>query len=345
MAVNTKLPKDQKTWFDKLKSKGYDTQTILLVIVFVALFLFFTLKDSRFVAPISLKSMSFQLPEIGILSLAMLLPTIVGGIDLSVNSVSNLAAVLCGIFLVKILPADVYAANPVLFVVLALGLAILVGAVSGLLNGFLVGSIGVPPILATLATYTLYTGIATGLTGGKTVTGFPEQIGAIGAGTVFGIPIPFIIFIVLTLLVYVLLFRTTFGFKVRLLGSNPTASRFSGVKNNAVLMKLYIVSGILSSIAGILVMSRTMSAAYEYGTTTYVLLAILITVLANIVPGFGSVFNIFISVLILQILSTGFHLILAGMQGSSFFKDFFWGVLMIFIFILNYFLHRKETQN
>jgi simple sugar transport system permease protein len=344
MAVNSDLRKPRPSLFSKLKSRRFDSQTLLLLGVFIAIFAFFTIVNSRFVAGASLKSMAFQLPEIGILSLAMLLPTIVGGIDLSVNSVSNLAAVLCGIFLTKILPANILAGNPTLYVILALGLALLIGTICGMLNGFLVGHIGIPPILATLATYTLFTGIATGLTGGKTVTGFPDQIGAIGAGTLFGIPIPFVIFIALTILVYVILYRTTFGFKVRMLGSNPTAAKFSGLKNNAILMRLYIISGILSSIAGILVMSRTMSAAYEYGTTTYVMLAILITVLADIVPGFGSVLNIFISVLILQVLSTGFHLILAGMTGSSFFKDFFWGVLMIFIFIFNYMLHRKETR-
>ncbi len=345
MAANTDSPKQRASWFGRLKGRKFDSQTILLIAVFVALFTFFALKEPRFVAGPSLKSMGFQLAEIGILSLAMLLPTIVGGIDLSVNSISNLGAVLSGIFLVKLLPADLLASNPVLFVALALGLALILGALGGLLNGLLVGFIDVPPILATLATYTLFTGIATGVTGGKTVTGFPEQIGHIGAGTVFGVPVPFIVFIVLTIAVYVVLYRTTFGFKVRMLGSNPTAARFSGLKNSSILLVLYMMSGVLSSVAGILVMSRTMSAAYEYGTTTYVLLAILITVLADIVPGFGSVFNIFVSVLILQILSTGFHMVLAGVQGGSFFKDFFWGVLMIFIFILNFFMHRKEVQN
>jgi len=109
-------------------------------------------------------------------------------------------------------------------------------------------------------------------------------------------------------------------------------------------MKVYITSGILSAITGILIMSRTMSAAYEYGSTTYVLLAILITVLAGILPGFGNVIDIFIAVLILQILSTGFHMLLTGIRGSSFFKDFSWGVLLILIFIINYYTRRRKIQ-
>ncbi len=87
-----------------------------------------------------------------------------------------------------------------------------------------------------------------------------------------------------------------------------------------------------------------MSAAYEYGTTTYVLLTILISVLAGVIPGFGKVIDIFIAVLILQVLSTGFHMLLTGVRGSSFFRDFAWGILLIIIFIVNYFV-RGRTKN
>jgi len=109
-------------------------------------------------------------------------------------------------------------------------------------------------------------------------------------------------------------------------------------------MMVYVISGILSAVTGILIMSRTISAAYEYGSTTYVLLTILISVLAGILPGFGSVLNVFIAVLILQILSTGFHMVLLGVRGSSFFKDFSWGVLLILIFIINYFARFRKAR-
>ncbi len=86
-----------------------------------------------------------------------------------------------------------------------------------------------------------------------------------------------------------------------------------------------------------------MSAAYEYGSKTYVLLTILIAVLAGIQAGFGNVINVFLGVSILQVLSTGFHMLLLGMRGSSFFKDFTWGVLLITIFIVNYFANKRKT--
>jgi simple sugar transport system permease protein len=334
----------QKVSGSRPRGFSVDSQTILLVGVFLALMIFFSLASDRFLTIRSVTSMSFQLPEIGVLSLAMMITILTGGINLSVNATSNLAAVLAGFFLVKLTPADATPEQIVLYIVLALIIALLIGTLCGILNGILVGYIGVPPILATLATFTLYTGLSTGLTGGKTVTGFPDQFSAIGTTTVLGVPLPFVIFALLVFLLWLLLQRTTFGFKVRMMGSNPVAARFSGIDNESVIMWIYILSGILSAVTGIFTMSRTMSAAYEYGTTTFVLLTILISVLAYILPGFGSVFNIFISVLILQVISTGFNMLLRGISGGSFFKDFSWGVLMILIFIANYFIRRRRIR-
>ncbi len=321
-----------------------NSDTLQLFGVLVVLFVFFAVTEERFLTVRSITSMGFQLPELGVLSLAMMITILTGGIDLSVNATSNLAAVLAGLFMGKLIPTDAAEAQIMLYLAVALFIAMLVGWICGTFNGFLIGYVGVPPILATLATMTLYTGISVGLTGGTTVTGFPKQLSTIGAQTLGGIPIPFIIFVALTILTNILLYRTPFGFKARMLGSNPTASDFSGINNRSVLLKVYMYSGILSAVTGILVMGRTMSAAYEYGTTTYVLLAILISVLANIIPGFGKVLDVFIAVIILQILSTGFHMILAGVRGSSFFKDFAWGVLLILIFIANYFVRGQRAR-
>ncbi|HVO70322.1 MAG TPA: ABC transporter permease [Aggregatilineaceae bacterium] len=321
-----------------------DRQTVLLLGVFVVLVVFFGVRSRTFLTSRSITSMAFQLPELGVLALAMIMTIISGGINLSVNATSNLAAVLAGLFLVRLLPHEATPDQATLYVVIALLLMLAIGVLTGIINGLLIGYIGVPPILATLATMTFFTGISTGITGGKTVTGFPDQVSVIGSKTLAGIPIPFVIFVIVTIIAYLLLFQTSFGFKIRMMGANPTAASFTGIDNKAIIMKVYIVSGVFAAVTGILVMSRTMSAAIEYGSTTYVLLAILISVLANITPGFGNVFNVFMAVLILQVLSTGFNTVLLGVSGSSFFKDFSWGVLMILIFVINYFLQGRKGQ-
>lgn len=346
MKTMSNVTEIMKRWASAARRWKIDGQTILLLGVFAALVAFFGITEDKFLMGRTVTSMGFQLPEIGVLALAMMLAILTGGINLSINATSNLAAVMVGFFLVRIIPKGVVLpADQILpYLLIALLIALLIGLVCGAINGFLVGYVGVPPILATLATMTFYTGIATGLTGGKTVTGFPDQVALIGSKAVLSVPLPFIIFVLLAVTTYLILYQTAFGFKVRMVGSNPTAANFSGINNPVIIMKVYILSGIFSAIAGILVMSRTMSAAIEYGSTTYVLLTILISVLAYILPGFGSVLNIFIAVLILQVISTGFHMFLLGVRGSSFFKDFTWGILMIFIFIINYFTRKRRAE-
>ncbi|MCX6068545.1 MAG: ABC transporter permease [Chloroflexi bacterium] len=325
----------------KLKIDG---QTVLLLGVLMVLVVFFGVTEEKFLMGRTITSMGFQLPEIGILALSMMLAILTGGINLSINATSNLAAVLSGLFLVRVIPKDVAPDQVGFYLLIALLIALGIGLLCGAINGFLIGYVGVPPILATLASMTFFTGISTGITGGKTVTGFPDQLSLIGSKALFGVPIPFLILVAIAIVTYLILFQTAFGFKVRMVGSNPTAANFSGINNPSIIMKVYVISGIYAAIAGVLVMSRTMSAAIEYGATTYVLLTILISVLAYIIPGFGSVLNIFIAVLILQVISTGFHMFLLGVRGSSFFKDFTWGILMIFIFVINYFTRGRKAE-
>jgi simple sugar transport system permease protein len=344
MSANTDLSTQTKSAGRPPRNFRIEGQTILLLGVLIVLFIFFGWQESKFLASRSITSMGFQLPEIGVLTLAMMITILTGGINLSVNATSNLAAVVAGLFLVKVMPPDLAPGMVNLYLAAALVIALIVGVICGVINGFMIGYIRVPPILATLATMTFFTGISTGLTGGATVTGFPDQLSVIGAKDFLKIPIPFIIFIVLTAATYLLLNHAAFGFKTRMLGSNPIASNFSGINNKSITMKVYVISGFLSAVTGILIMSRTMSAAYEYGTTTYVLLTILIAVLAGILPGFGSAIDIFIAVLILQVLSTGSTMLLAGIRGSSFFKDFAWGILLIVIFIVNYFIRVRRQQ-
>ena len=156
-------------------------QTLLLLGVLVVLVIFFGTQESKFLTARSITSMGFQLPEIGVLTLAMMITILTGGINLSVNATSNLAAVIAGLFLVKLMPPDLAPGMVNLYVAAALTLALIVGLLCGVINGFMVGYIGVPPILATLATMTFFTGISTGLTGGATVTGFPDQLAVIGS--------------------------------------------------------------------------------------------------------------------------------------------------------------------
>lgn len=351
-----------KNQFSKIssffKNLSMDKHTLLLLAIFLIVTTFFSITnaDKGFINNRSVTSMGVQLSEIGILALAMMVTVLIGGINLSINATANLGAVLSGYFLFLMFPPPDTGGPTAIFtqinmpenpntiiLVIAFLIPLLVGLLTGILNGILVGYIGIPPILATLATMSLFTGISAGLTTGRTITGFPEQFSFIANEKLLGIPVPFLLFVILTIIAWAIISHTTFGFKLRMLGTNENAAEFSGINNKSIILRAYIISGLYSSIAGIIVLSRTMSAAYEYGATTYVLLTILIGVLAGVISGFGSVINVFISMLILQVLSTGFQMMLQGVRGSTFFKDFSWGVLLIVIFLINY-LVRKEKK-
>jgi simple sugar transport system permease protein len=138
-----------------------------------------------------------------------------------------------------------------------IGISLLIGVITGVINGFLVGYVGAPSILATLATMSVFTGIGVGLTKWQTVTGFPEVLGSMASQPLREFPCLSWCSLASRLLLTFCWATPHLGFKTRMLGTNPTAAKFSGIDNKAVIMQIFIFSGVLSSIAGMLIMSRT----------------------------------------------------------------------------------------
>jgi simple sugar transport system permease protein len=206
------------------------------------------------------RSMSFQFPELGILSLAMMLAMLTGGIDLSLVGIANLASILGAFVFVKLMPANSPQGVVIAYMAGVIVLALFVGISCGLLNGFLISKLNVPPILATLGTMQLYTGIAIVLTQGAAVIGLPTQYSVIGNGSLGVFSVPLIIFIVLLVLFTVLLRKTNFGINLYLIGSNAKAALFSGIKVNKNLMISYMIGGGLAGLAGLIMSSRTNAA-------------------------------------------------------------------------------------
>jgi simple sugar transport system permease protein len=140
--------------------------------------------------------------------------------------------------------------------------------------------VGVSPILATLGMMTFVNGLTIVITRGYTLSGFPPSIAFIGNGVIAGIPMPLLIFILCALLTSLLLNRMSLGFKIYMLGSNWVATLFSGVNNAAVLIKTYLISGLLAGVASLIMISRFNSAKPGYGEG-YLLITILAAVLGG----------------------------------------------------------------
>ncbi len=334
----------RKPWTSRLP---VDSNTLRLFVISVVIFLVFSaLQPGTFPTVRNLQSMAVQFPEYGILAFGIMIAMLTGGIDLSIVGAANLAAIVAALILTRLAGEGGMGMSPILVVPLALLAALLVGSVCGLFNGFLVSYVGIVPILATLGTASLYTGLGYVVTGGPAIT--TTQLDFIGSGDVLGIPIPVIIFFAIAAVYAVLLNRTVFGFSVYMLGSNATAARFSGINNRSVLLRSYWLAGLVAGIAGIVFLARANSAKPDYGAS-FVLLGVLICILGGVsyTGGAGTVAGLVLAVLSIQFLSTGLNFLMLTWFPSSaaiFFSKFAWGGLLLLVMVLTFLIDQRRKR-
>jgi simple sugar transport system permease protein len=291
------------------------------------------------------RSMAVQFPEIGILALAIMITMLSGGIDLSVTAVANFTGILAAFTLGSLVTPTMSTAEALPSILAAIAVAIAVGALCGLFNGLLIAYFNITPILATLGTLSLYTGFSYVLTKGSAILGVPQFL-FMGDGDLLGVPVPLIVFAALALVLAILFGRTAFGFKLYMLGSNPVASRFSGLGNKRLLVQTYVTSGVLGAIAGLIFLARNNSAKADYGSS-YILQAILVAILGGVNPygGSGKISGIVLAILSLQFLSTGLNMLLVQYSGSTFFREFAYGALLLLVMAVDNLpqLRRRRT--
>ena len=307
------------------------TITMLAALIVGAVIIFGGLAPSRFLSGDTLRAIAFQMPELGILSLAMMVPLMSGGLNLAIISTANLSALVMAAVLTRLIQPS----TPVSIIAAVIVLALLAGLLTSLVIGFLTGAIvaffGVHPILVTLGTMTLVKGTAVLATSGTVIGGFPPAILFLGNGTLFGIPVSMILFILCATVVAVILSHAPFGVSVRLTGSNERATRFSGVPTEWVLVGVYVVSSLLCWVAALVMMARFNSASAGYAES-YLLVTILAAVLGGVDPfgGFGRVLGLFLSLVLLQVISTGFNLL----GFSPYLTAAIWGATMILAIVI-----------
>jgi len=313
--------------------------TQLLAITIGTLVIFSFLSPNIFFSPNNFKSMSYQVPEIAILSIAVMLSMLTGGIDLSIVSISNAAALVAAWVMTS--HSETTGTESLMWIVIACALGILVGLIAGGVNSILVAKLDVTPILATLATMTLFNGIAIGMTDGVSVSGLPEQFMRVGNGTFFGIPTPLVLMIIIAGAVGIWINRTTLGLKVFLVGTNRKAAQYSVMGDRKVIAWVYLASGFLSALAGLIIASRTSAASPDFGSS-YILLAIVIVVLGGINPmgGFGTVTGVILATVVLQMVASGFN----ALRFSQFFYLAAQGGVLIFVMILNVVLENRRVN-
>ncbi|MDE1180450.1 ABC transporter permease [Paraburkholderia sp.] len=293
-----------------------------LLIVIVAT----VMSHGQFVDIDNLQSMGGQLPELGLLALGIMLSMVSGngGIDLSGVGLANLSGMIAAMLLPHLVSAD---DSPALYTAVFIAVVVTMGALGGALNGVVIARLRLTPILATLGTSLLFTGIAVVLSNGASVrVEYVDPLSAIGNGTWFQIPVSFAIFVVTVLVLGWVLKRTPFGLRLFLMGTNPKAAFYAGIPRSRMLIVTYCVCGVLASLAGLISASHTSSAKWDYGNS-YLLIAILIAVMGGVNPagGYGRIVCVFLAATALQFLSSLFNLL--GV--SQFFGDCAWGFLLL----------------
>ena len=279
-----------------------------------------------FLSLYNFQSMSAQVPELALLALGVMLAMGAGngGIDLSGIALANLSGIASYLLMRDWVSVD---DQPLTFVWLFAGIALLIGLVGGMINGALIAFAGLTPIIATLGTQLFFTGIAVVITNGSAVSlGYIEPLDDFGNTPVLGVPMCFALFVAIAVVLGIVLRYTPFGLKLYLMGSNAKAARYAGIPQRRMLFVTYTVCGVLASIAGVIIAARTSSVKWDYGTS-YVLIAILIVVMAGVRPegGYGRVICVVLSATALQMLSSLFNFL----DISNFFRDCAWGLLLL----------------
>lgn len=235
--------------------------------------------------------------EIGLLALVMTPVILTGGIDLSVGSLMGLCAVVFGI-LVKVFGIDPLSAAV---------LTILTGALGGGVNAALVAGLKMPPLIVTLGTFSLFRGLAEAFTrGSESYSGFSEGFLALGNSDLAGIPAQVWIVVVVGMMIWLIVHRTTYGRSLRAIGYGEEGALYAGLPVSRNLSIAYIMAGAVAGLAAVILVSRLGEARANAGMG-YELLAITAVVLGgvSIFGGSGNVTGTVLGWIALAILNNG----------------------------------------
>jgi rhamnose transport system permease protein len=298
--MNSSLPRNllltppwRARWFP-------NNEWVLLILLFVECAIF-SVTGNNFLSSANAFEVTRLAVEIGLLALALTPVIITGGIDLSVGSMMGLSAVVLGS-----LWRDAHLPMP-----LAISITLLVGLLGGALNALMIARLGFPPLIVTLGTFSLFRGIAEGLTRGiDNYSGFSPAFLFLGQGYVGGL-VPAQLFILLAAIVGLgwWLHRTGFGRSLYAIGYSAAGARFAGIPVVRRLSVVYLLSGLASSLAAVIYVAHLGQAKSDAGTG-YELMAITAVVLggASIFGGRGTVLGTVLGLFAIVILQNGLRL-------------------------------------
>ncbi len=283
-----------------------------LIVICIA----FSFISSNFFTLFNLMSVLRQASINAVLAAGMTFVIISGGIDLSVSSTVSLSGTVAAMVMV----------NMEMGTVSGLLSALLVGLIVGAINGIVITKAGVPPIIATLGTMTVASGLALAVTGGYSVSGLTEGFAFFGRGNLSFLPVPVLIVALMYVISHLLLQKTRFGAAVFGVGGNEEAARLAGVSVDRTKIGVYMFSGLMAAVGGIILASRLDSGQPMAGDGLELdAIAAVVIGGASVNGGVGGVVGSLIGALIMSVLDNGFDLIGVG----RYYQMVFTGIVLI----------------
>jgi simple sugar transport system permease protein len=305
-----------------------------LAIVIVAM----SFASDRFLTAGTFVSVAFQLPELGLFTLAMLMPLISGGFNLAVTFTANIAGLAMAWVLHSQGGADAGAGA----IVLGISAALATGAAAGWIMGAIIARTGASPILVSLSMMIFLRGLGEFLTHGGDISGFPPFVLKLGNGLMLGVPVPLWIFAGCAALWHVVMTRSRLGFATRMIGSNLEATRYSGIDTRRAVTRIYMLSGLMCGVAGVVMLASFNSVRVGHGEA-FLLIAVLACFLGRVDPfgGFGRVVPVVIALVILQVIASGLNLLGANQHLAT----ALWGVFLLAVMFLRWAWTRGYFQS
>lgn len=267
-----------------------------IILVLLLLILVFTALSPSFLSVPTMINIARQIATVGICAVGVTIVMISGGIDFSIGSLLALVNIVCAKLIVD------YSISPAVAVLIGLLMAIIIGFI----NAFWITVVDIPPLITTLGMMTSMRGLAYVLSGGHAIRGFGDGFRSLGRGSIGFVPVPVIVMGVVFILGWLFLTRTRYGRFVYGMGSSEEAARSSGVDVVKMKFLVYGISGFLAAVAGVLLLSRLNTGLPKTGTglEMEVVTAVVLGGV-SIYGGKGSIFGVFVGVIIMGVLTTG----------------------------------------
>ncbi len=298
----------------------------VLPFLLVALLILFTLAESRFMTTSNMMIVGRQATYLAIVTAGQMLTILCAGFDLSVGSSVALTSIVSSTIMVS-------TASPLLGMILGVVVGILTAALVGLANGFTIAVFRVSPFVVTLGMMSVVHGLALLLSGGVPIFNLPEQLNQVlGVGKVLGVPVPVLVAIVIIVLVFILLNRTRAGRYFYALGGNLEAARLSGIAVKRYTCLAYVLCGILTGIAGVMLTARVASGEPNLGAALP-LESIAAAVIGGVSlrGGEGGVIRAIFGAILIVLIRNGMNL----MNISSYLQMVVMGCLLIFAVVMD----------